>query len=140
MLNKEVQLDREGERIPPSQSKYIWLGPMLSSRTLPNVAPSADAASVPMRVSPLEAFKTTLSSLQLAVDNNYVPAFVLIVSAAMALHYELVMGTYGMCPAPVAIGRKNTGKSTAARAALSLLGTPPFFMRDFSVSDSTRRP
>ncbi len=53
-------------------------------------------------------------------SNNYVSAFFLI-SAGMALHYELILEKYGMCPLPVAVGPKNTGKSTAARTALALL-------------------
>lgn len=97
---------------------------MLSGRTLANVAPSSDATSVPMHSSPLNAFETTQKSLKTAVDNNYLPAFFVIPSAAMALHYKLVMENYGMCPTPVAIGFKNTSKITAARTSLALLGTP----------------
>ena len=60
--------------------------------------------------------------------------FFLIASAGMAVHYEVVMEKYGMCPTPVAIGPKNTRKSTAARTALALLGTPQFFEREFTAA------
>ncbi len=59
--------------------------------------------------------------LKQAVNNNYVPVFMLIASAELAMHHETVMSIYGMCPTPVAVGPKNTGKSTAAKSALALL-------------------
>ena len=137
VLNESVHLNEEGESIPVSDSEFIWLGPMLNGRVLSNVAPSSDAASIPMRCLPLNAFEATLSSLRTAVDNNYLPAFFVIASAGMALHYELVMEKYGMCPTPVAIGSKNTGKSTSAKTALALLGTPQFFIREFSSAQTS---
>jgi hypothetical protein len=124
VLNADVHLNEDGEHIPINDSEYIWLGPMITNRTLPNVAPASDAASVPNVCLPLKAFEETLVSLKVAVDNNYVPAFFVLASAGMGLHYESVMERYGMCPMPVAIGVKNTGKSTAARTTLALLGTP----------------
>lgn len=137
VLNENIHLKEDGETIPASHSEYIWLGGMVSGRALANVAPSTDAACVPMHSPPLDAFETTLKSLKTAVDNNYLPAFFVIASAGMALHYELVMEKYGMCPTPVAIGFKNTGKSTAARTSLALLGTPQFFIRDFSSAQTS---
>ena len=53
--------------------------------------------------------------LQQPVHNNFTPAFFVIASAGMAVHYDAVIEKYGMCPVPVAIGVKNTGKSTAAQ-------------------------
>ena len=64
-----------------------------------------------------------------AVYNNYTAAFTLIASAAMGMHYEVILEKYGMCPTPVAIGPKNTGMSTAGKTALALLGTPQFFVK-----------
>lgn len=87
--------------------------------------------------SPISAFESTLTSLNLAVDNNYIPAFRVIAAGGMALHYELVIEKYGMCPTPVAIGCKNTGKSTAGRTLLALLGTPQFFIRDFTATQTS---
>lgn len=48
----------------------------------------------------------------------------------MSIHYQAIMEKYGMCPMPVAIGYK---KGTAAKTALALLGTPQFFIREFSL-------
>ena len=132
VMNEEVHLDEDGQRIPVSDSEYIWLGAMITESCLPNVAPAADAAVIPLASPPKATLNRTLSSLQKAVDNNYIPAFFVIASAGMAVHYQTIMDKYGMCPTPVAIGCKNTGKSTAARTALALLGTPQFFIREFS--------
>ena len=118
VLNENFQLNSDGDIIPNKASKYIWLGPMVNTRSLANVAPATDAAIVPMMSKPLEAFEGTLASLKVAVDNNFLPAFFVIASAGKALHYEIVMDMYGMCPTPVAIGFKNTGKSTAGRTIL----------------------
>ncbi len=78
------------------------------------------------------ALDNTLVCLKQAVNNNYVPAFMLIASAGLAMHYETSL--YGMCPA---VGPKNTGKSTAAKSALALLGTPQFFVRDFTATQTS---
>ena len=68
-------------------SKFIWLGPMVNTRSLANVAPASDAAIVSMQSTPLKELDNTLASLQLAVDNNFLPAFFVLASAGMALHY-----------------------------------------------------
>ena len=47
------------------------------------------------------------------------------------------MEKYGMCPTPVAVGSINTGKSTSAKTALSLLGTPQFFIREFTSAQTS---
>ncbi len=137
VMNEEVHLDENGDHIPISDSEYIWLGPMISNRSLANVAPASHAALIPLRCSPKTALDRTLTCLKQAVDNNFVPAFFVIAAAGMAVHYEAVMEKYGMCPTPVAIGFKNTGKSTAARTALALLGTPQFFIREFTAAQTS---
>ncbi len=134
VLNKEVHLNENGEQIPAIDSEYIWLGAMAGRRSLPNIAQASDAALIPLSSSPKTALDKTLACLRRAVDNNFTPAFFVIASAGMAVHYEAVIDKYGMCPVPVAIGFKNTGKSTAARTALALLGTPQFFIREATVA------
>ena len=83
---------------------------------------------------PQIAFNTTLHALKEAVGNNFLAAFTILGAGAMGLHYEQIISTYGMCPTPVAIGPKNTGKSTASKTLLALLGTPQFFIRDFTAT------
>ena len=109
---------------------------MIGNRNLPNVAPASDAAKIPLKVTPKVALDTTLTSLKEAVANNFVPAFILIASVGMAIHFETVQEVYGMCPTPVGIGRKNTGKSTGAKTAIALTGTPQFFVREFTAAQT----
>lgn len=137
VMNKEVHLNENGDQIPTIDSDYIWLGTMASSQSLPNIAPASDAALIPLISAPTTAFDNTLTCLQQAVDNNFTPAFFVIASAGMAVHYEAVIEKYGMCPVPVAIGVKNMGKSTAARTALALLGTPQFFIREVTAAQTS---
>ena len=133
VLNDKVHLDTSGKQIPTDMSEYIWLGSMIGNRrNLSNVAPPSDAAMIPMKEQPKVALDRTLTSLKEAVDNNFVSAFILIASAGMSMHYESILEKYGMCPTPVGVGRKNTGKSTAAKTALALIGTPQFFVREFT--------
>ena len=133
VLNDKVHLDTSGKQIATDMSEYIWLGSMIGNRrNLSNVAPPSDAAVIPMKEQPKVALNRTLTSLKEAVDNNFVSAFILIASAGMSMHYESILEKYGMCPTPVGVGRKNTGKSTAAKTALALIGTPQFFVREFT--------
>lgn len=137
VLNEDVQLTEDGELIPSTETEYIWLGGMVGNRALSNVAPADDAAIVPLMTTAQKALDATLSCLKTAVRNNFVAAFFLISSAGMALHYETVMEKYVMCPTPIGVGLKNAGKSTAAKTAIALLGTPQFFVRDFSTSQTS---
>ena len=52
----------------------------------------------------------------------------------MGMHYKDIQSVYGMCPTPIAIGHKNTGKSTVARYFLASCGTQQFFIRDFTAT------
>lgn len=56
VLNKDVQLNNNGEFIPNEASKFIWLGAIISTKSLANVAPASDAAKVPMKNKPLEVY------------------------------------------------------------------------------------
>ena len=137
VLNSEIQVDDNGDLITPDESPYIWIGGMIGNRNFGNVAPAEDAAIIPSMYTSENVFNETLGLLKGAVGNNYLSAFFTIASASMALHYEEVLDKYGMCPTPISVGYKNTGKSTAARTAIALLGTPQFFLQDFSSTQTS---
>jgi hypothetical protein len=40
----------------------------------------------------------------------------------MAMHYETIQKFFGQCPTPLAVGTNDTGKTTAAKAFLSVVG------------------
>ena len=101
-----------------------------ANRKLKNVALATDAAMV-TSVDPYALAYDTLSALKKAVSNNFVPAFTVL---GAGIHYEKVLG---MCPTPVAIGKKHTGKLTVALTALYMCGTPQFFVRGFTSTAPT---
>ena len=53
---------------------------------------------------------------------NFVPSFLFIASGIMLMHYDYCQTHFQQCPAPIAVGPKGTGKTTAAKAFLSLVG------------------
>ena len=139
VLNERVQFHSNGEKLSVNESPYVWLGALIGRRNLPGVPINSDAAIMPDKTEdPKEALSCTLQALKAAVDNNYVPAFMVIAAALLCTHYETVFETYGMCPTPIVIGKKNTGKSTAARTSLYLLGVPQkHFIREFTDTQTT---
>ncbi len=109
VLSENAHFNEDGDRIEPIDSNYIWLGTMVGRRQFNNVAPATDTANIPFRNPPGLCLDNTLASLKSTVNNNYLPAFFLIASACMSIHYESIMDIHGMCPTPVAVGPKNTG-------------------------------
>ena len=49
-------------------------------------------------------------------------AFCFIASGVMAMHYETVLKQFGQSFTPIAVGSNNVGKTTSAKAFLSLVG------------------
>jgi hypothetical protein len=72
----------------------------------------------------------TLGKFMLFV--HYLP---IVLNSWVLLQWLCIMNrVYGMCPTPIAVGPKNTGKSTAARTGLALFGTPQFFICHFTAA------
>ena len=53
---------------------------------------------------------------------NFVPSFFSIASGVMLIHYRYCLEVFQRCPSPVAVGPKGTGKTTAGKVFLSLVG------------------
>ena len=53
---------------------------------------------------------------------NFVASFCFIASGVMAIHYESIQQIFGQCPTPLAVGTNNMGKTTSAKAFLSVVG------------------
>lgn len=134
VMARDVQIDENGDFIPVDQQQYIWLGDIIGNRIVKNVANPGDAAIIDRERDPEIVFYESLKALKKAVNNNYIPGFLLLGSAVIGMHYEDVQSVYGMCPTPIAIGPKNTGKSTVARYFLASCGTQQFFVRDFTAT------
>ena len=139
VFNEKIQYCSDGNKPSAKDSPYVWLGALIGRRKLAGVPVTSDAAVMPEKIDdPKEALTCTLLALKAAVDNNYVSAFMVIAADLLCTHYETVFEAYGMCPTPIAIGKKNTGKSTAARTSLYLFGVPQkYFIREFTDTQTT---
>ena len=126
VMNNHVQLDAAGEQISNEDSPYMWLG-NLHPGNGKTIAFVEDQALVMHPDQKQTAMDTLLKVLKETVKDNFIPAFLYLGGAAMASHYEAIFQVQSMCPTPVAIGSKNTGKTTAANTALGMLGMPAHF-------------
>ena len=115
-----IQIDSGGKVLAPEESPYILLGKTLVGH-VSNV-PSDDICpqiSLPLSSSPL---RRLLSVLKIAMKHNFIPSLVVIAGSVMALHYSAVIRVNSGCPAVIAAGPAETGKSTAIKSGLSLTG------------------
>ena len=130
VMNNHVQLDAAGKQISNEDSPYMWLGNLQNGKTIAFVE---DQALVVHPDQKQTAMDTLLKVLKVTVKDNFIPAFIYLGGAAMASHYETIFQVQSMCPTPVAIGSKNTGKTTAANMAPGMLG-----MLHTSISETQR--
>ena len=49
-------------------------------------------------------------------------AFCFVASGVMAMHYQSILDKFGQCPSPVEVGPNDTGKTTAAKTFLAVVG------------------
>ena len=142
VMNHHVQLNAAGDHIANEHSPYIWLGNLHPGNGR-SIAYVEDQALVTNPRNKQQAMDQILKVLKETVRGNFIPAFVFMGGAAMASHYEAIFKIMSMCPTPVAIGSKNTGKTTAANTALGILGMPPHFhireMTDVEASEQMER-
>jgi hypothetical protein len=66
-----------------------------------------------------------LLQLQKILGHNFFAGLLLIGGCAMALHYNTILSKFLSCPIPIAFGPSGTGKTTALRCGLSLIGSYP---------------
>ena len=59
------------------------------------------------------------------MQHNFIPSLLALGACAMALHYNSVMKNYMNYPIPIMCGSPGTGKTTALRCGLLLLGAYP---------------
>ena len=60
------------------------------------------------------------------------PSFLYIASGVILIHYKHCLKEFQQCPTPMAVGPKGTGKTTAAKAFLSLMGQEKDLVRKLS--------
>ena len=119
VLNSNVTVNQDGIPIGMDENQYIWLGAMYQG---PGIAREKDAIPVEL---PLNA--NTLSPLLLKLrdilKHNFFPGVLVVSACGVALHYETVLSKFLSCPVPIAFGPSGTGKTTALRSGLALVGS-----------------
>jgi len=68
------------------------------------------------------ALSLLLANLQMTMKHNFFPALFLVSSFALSLHYLTIVEKYKFCPVPIGFGKPGTGKTTALKCGLSMLG------------------
>lgn len=63
-----------------------------------------------------------INHLQIMMGHNFYPSLLTLGATAMATHYTTILKKFWYCPVPYIFGAPGTGKSTALRCGLSLLG------------------
>jgi len=121
VLNSELTVNEDGDRVSCEDSPYIWLGCMHDGRA---IAKATDAVTVPLPLS-TENIAPLLSQLRDILHHNFYPGVLVIAACTLALHYQTILRKFLNCPVPIAFGPSGTGKTTALRCGLATVGSYP---------------
>ena len=123
VLNNSLQLTSKGVLPLPGASPYVWT-PTIILSTCDKVSLSELVPAVPFSPDQLssEPLSELLDILSHVCKHNFLSAVLLVGGAIMASQYSKVIGLFGGFPIILATGPPETGKSTAIKAALSLVG------------------
>ena len=118
VMGPNVHIDSLGNLIDKNNSPYVWIGHLYSG---PGVAPQATACNInlPLSVEPLSLM---LEGLKQIMQHNYYPSLMVLGACTMAFHYLTIQAKFGNCPIPIIFGLPRTGKTTALRCGLSMMG------------------
>ena len=121
VFGPNCHINSDGILVNLDESSYVWISHLYSG---PGVAPHQSACNVmlPLDAKALPSLITTLKDV---MQHNFIPSLLVLGACAMALHYNTVMKNYMNCPIPIICGSPGTGKTTALRCGLSLLGAYP---------------
>lgn len=63
-----------------------------------------------------------MQQLRDTMQHNFFPCILTMASSIIVLHYQQMQGRLSFCPIPLAFGSSGTGKSTALKISLAMLG------------------
>lgn len=118
VLGPEVHIDKDGKQVSSEDSQYIWIGHMYTG---PGVAEDGSACNIHLPLN-TNTLSELLTNLRTTMKHNFFPALFLISSFALSLHYSTIVEKYKFCPVPIGFGKPGTGKTTALKCGLSMLG------------------
>lgn len=121
VLNEKLIVGPDGEEVSVEESPYIWIGHLLEG---PGLARPADAIPIELPLNK-DQLKPLVQALQSLLKHNFFPGLLLLGASIMSMHYEVILARYLNCPVAIAFGESGTGKTTALRCGLSIVGAYP---------------
>ena len=121
VLGPSVHIDSAGNTVLPDESAYVWISDLYTG---PGVADSASACTIYLPLGD-DCLPPLLNQLMLITKHNFFPCLLLIGGCAMALHYNAIKAEMGFCPVPIGFGNPGTGKTTALKCGLAMMGLLP---------------
>ena len=120
VMGRDVQIDGDGNIMPPNTSPYIWLDKLALGEV--GSVPVGDL--LPSIATPLsiDCLSRLVSILEVTMRHNFLSSLLIVAGGVMSLHYTSITKEYGGCPVVIAVGPSETGKTTALTAALSITG------------------
>ena len=85
------------------------------------VAKSQDQCSIELPLS-TDSLCELVSQLKSSMQHNFFPCILTMASGIIVLHYRLFQKKLTFCPVPLAFGSSGTGKTTALKCTLGMLG------------------
>lgn len=117
-----VYLSAAGNSIDVASSQHVWISDLFHGPGIP-LASEQCSIELPLSTDPLNALMNALLS---HMKHNFMPAVLTLASVILVLHYQSMLKRLKFCPIPLAFGESGTGKTTALRCGLSLLGIQEF--------------
>jgi hypothetical protein len=129
---KSCQFTREGEPTHEEESLWVWNGEICGEAS--GFKPPAIAPQNP------DSVKRLVACLQRAMGSNFMLTMLVLGYAAAGVHYQTIQELEGAFPILNLYGDPGSGKTTAAEAALSLIGQhKEGLMRSISISAAYER-
>ena len=127
VLNADIIVAPDGESIEAKDCPYISVGHLHEG---PSLAKPSEAVPVCLPLSS-QSLHPLVDALRSILGHKFVPGMLVLGACTMALHYQVILGKYLNCPVAIAFGNSGTGKTTALRCGLALVGSYPnrFFSR-----------
>lgn len=129
---KQCQFTNEGEPTEESRSLWVWNSSICDESggfRPPTIAPQNT-----------DAIKNLINCLQRAMGSNFMLTMLVLGYAAAGVHYQHIQDVEGSFPIMNLYGDPGSGKTTAAEAALSMVGQhKEGLMRSISVSAAYER-
>jgi len=121
VLGPNCHISSNGTILSDDESPYVWISHLYSG---PGVAPNDSKCNVPLPLS-TNSLPSLMNSLCNIMQQNFILSVMVLGACAMAMHYKTIINAYMFCPVPLLCGPPGTGKTTALRCGLSMLGAYP---------------